>query len=138
MKKDWSKEWKSSSQPRKQRKYRAKAPLHVKHKLVSSHLSKELRKEYGVRSIPVRKGDSVKIMIGSFKNFTGRVTKVSLAREFAHVEGAAVTRSDGTKSLYPLNPSNLLITKLDNNDKKRVQKLEKLKTEAKKSQGGKE
>ena len=59
MKAKFSKKWKSSKQPRKQRKYRAEAPLHVKHKLVSANLSKELRKKYGRRSFPLRKGDTV-------------------------------------------------------------------------------
>ena len=50
MKRKFSKSWKSSKQPRKQRKYSANAPLHLKRKLLSVNLSKELRKKYGKRS----------------------------------------------------------------------------------------
>ena len=127
MKKLFSKAWKSSSQARKQRKYLFNAPLNIRHKLCSSSLSKELRKEYGFRSIPVRKGDFVKIKTGQFKGKSGKVVKVSLSRLKAFVEGAVVKRADGTESLYPIHPSNLEITKLDTSDKLRVEKIERRK-----------
>ena len=68
----WSKVWKSSSQPRKQRKYLHNSPLHVKHKLMAAPLSKDLKKEHGVRSVPVRSGDTVTIRAGQFKGKTGK------------------------------------------------------------------
>ncbi len=62
MKKKFSDKWKASKLPRKQRKYLANAPLHIKRKFLSANLSKELRKKHGKRSIPIRKGDTVRIM----------------------------------------------------------------------------
>ncbi|MFW5704488.1 MAG: 50S ribosomal protein L24 [Nanoarchaeota archaeon] len=129
--KRFSKAWKASSNPSKQKKYSINAPLSIKHKMMSAPLSKELRKEHGVRSVPVRTGDYVKIETGQFKGKSGKVTKVSLARKFIHVEGAAVKRVDGSDSLYPIHASNVVITKLDLSDKARADKLKKLK-EAKK------
>ena len=125
--KAWSKLWKSSSQKRKQRKYAFKAPLHIKHKMLGSSLSKELRKEHKVRSVPVRKGDTVKITTGQFKGKSGKVTKVSLANMRVYLEEASLTRTDGTNALYPIHPSNLEIIKLDLSDKKRAEKLERIK-----------
>ncbi|MEK6867369.1 MAG: 60S ribosomal protein L26, partial [Nanoarchaeota archaeon] len=46
MQKEWSAHWKASTQPRKQRKYRWKAPLHVLVNFVREHLSKDLRKNW--------------------------------------------------------------------------------------------
>ena len=123
MKNRWSKFWKSSTQTRKQRKYVYNAPLHIKHKMMSSNLSKDLRKEYEIRSIPVRKGDTVLIKTGQFKDKSGKVTKVSLKGSFVHIEGALIKRADGTDSMYPIHPSNLMITKLDLTDELRVKKL---------------
>ncbi len=123
MKKEWSKFWKSSVQTRKQRKYVHNAPLHVKHKMVSSSLSKDLRKEFSIRSVPVRTGDLVQVIAGQFKGKRGKVTKVSVARTFAHVEGATIHRADGTDSFYPIHPSNLMITKLELTDKTRAAKI---------------
>ena len=57
MKKQFSTQWNASKQPRKQRKYLANAPLHKRHKFMSANLIKELRKKYGKRNFPVRKGD---------------------------------------------------------------------------------
>ena len=53
-----------SKKARKQRKAFYNAPLHIRRKNVSSHLSKELSKEYGLRSLQVRKGDTIRIMRG--------------------------------------------------------------------------
>ena len=71
--KKFSTAWKSSSKPKKQKKYLLNAPLHLKHHFVQVHLSKELRKKYNRRSISVRKGDKVKVMRGSFKKHEGKV-----------------------------------------------------------------
>ncbi len=127
MEKKWSKFWKSSVQTRKQRKYKFNAPLHVKHKMVSSALSKELRKEYDIRSVPVRKGDFVKVITGQFRGKSGKVTKVSVSLMYVHVEGATISRADGTESFYPIHPSNVMITKLELTDKTRVAKIERAK-----------
>jgi len=64
MKNEFSKHWVGSKRPGKQRKYLAKAPLHIRKKLLNVSLSKELRKKYGRRAITVRKGDKVKILVG--------------------------------------------------------------------------
>lgn len=123
MEKQWSKSWKSSVQIRKQRKYQKKAPLHIKHKFLAAPLSKELKKEHSIRSLPVRKGDTVLIKTGQFKGTTGKVTKVSLGQTFVHVEGATLTKKDGASAFYPIHPSNVEISKLDLSDKKRAEKV---------------
>lgn len=127
MKKLWSNAWKASSQKRKQRKFIFNAPLHIKHKLVNVTLSKDLRKEHNVRSVPVRSGDTVEVMTGQFKGKSGKVSKVSLGRTKVYVEGAVMKRRDGTDAMYPIHPSNLTVIKLDLSDKKRVDKLAKVK-----------
>jgi len=125
MKKKFSKAWKSSKQPRKQRKYRANAPLHIKRKMIASHLSKELREKYKRRSFPVRKNDVVKILRGSFKGKQGKVSKVDTKKMKVYVEGIVRTKKDGTKVPVPLDPSNLMIVSLNLEDKKRVKALER-------------
>ena len=125
MKKKFSKSWKSSKQPRKQRKYIYNAPLHTRHRLMSAPLSKELSKKYNKRSIPIKTGDKVKIMIGQFKKKTGEVTSVNLKKLKVYVDNAYRTKRDGTKAFYPIYPSNLLITELKIDDKERKQALER-------------
>ena len=125
MKKKFSKHWKSSKQPRKQRKYRAKAPLHLRHKMMAAHLSKELRTKYKKRSFPIRKGDKVKVMRGIFKGTIGEIENVNLKKYKVFVKGAEKKKKEGQKMQYPINPSNIKILTLKLDDKKRVKALER-------------
>ena len=108
-----------SKQPRKQRRRLFKAPLHVRQKLVAAHLSKELREELGTRSLPVRKGDTVKVMRGKFRGKQGKVVRVDLRRVRVYVEGLTVKKADGREVLVPIHPSNLLIVDVDRSDERR-------------------
>src|SRR3989338_10987650 len=87
IKNKFSKHWSGSKKPGKQRKYAANLPLHLKKKLVSVNLSKELRKKQGKRNVSVRKGDMVKIMRGKFKKKQGKVLEVKLKTGKIIVEG---------------------------------------------------
>ncbi|MEM5878860.1 MAG: 50S ribosomal protein L24 [Candidatus Aenigmatarchaeota archaeon] len=119
--KKWSPKWKSSKNPKKQRKYRYNAPLHVKRKLVSVHLSKELRAKYKKRSIPVRKGDEIIVLRGKYKKRTGKVSRVDLIHGRVYVDGITRKKVAGTEIPVSFTPSNLMITSLYD-DKKRFKK----------------
>jgi len=121
MKTKYANTWKCSVQPRKQRKYLANAPLHVKQKLVSVHLDKKLREKLGRRSLSVRKGDEVKIMRGKRKGSQAKVSAVDLKKGRVYLEGQTRDNIRGTKVIIPFAPSNLLmITSVD--DKRRNRK----------------
>ena len=123
MKANWAKSWIGSIRPNKQRKFRFNAPLHIKQKFVSVHLSSELRKKHGRRSVGVRTGDKVWVLRGQYKKKTGKVNKVELRRQRVYIDGIENVRKEGTKSFVALQPSNLMIVELDLSDKKRKAKL---------------
>ncbi|MDP7457950.1 MAG: 50S ribosomal protein L24 [Candidatus Woesearchaeota archaeon] len=125
MKAEWKNVWKSSKQPRKQRKYRINAPLHIRQKFMRSGVSKELHKKYGVRNVRVRTGDKVKIITGQFKKKSGKVESIDLKKGKLKIAGIENIKKDGSKTLYSFDPSNIVIEELDLNDKKRREKLEK-------------
>ncbi len=125
MKKKFSTHWKESKQPRKQRKYLANAPLHLKKKLLSVNLSKELRKHQGKRNIPIRKGDVAKILRGKFKGKKGKVTRVDLKKGKVALENIQIKKQEGSKVDILLQPSNLQIIELNSEDRKRKIKGEK-------------
>ncbi len=125
MKTDFNTQWNKSVQPRKQKKFRANAPHHIKGKLIASHLSKTLREKHGKRSFRLRKGDKVKVMRGQFKGKTGKVERVDVKNEKVFVASVETMKKDGSKSFYPLHPSNLMITELDLSDKKRAESLKR-------------
>ena len=122
MKQQFSTSWLGSKQVRKQRKYRHNAPLHLRHSFLSAHLPKELRKRYGKRSIPIRKGDEVLIMRGNFAKKQGKIIVVDLKKGRVTVEDINRTKKDGTKVNVYLNPSNLQIISLNLEDSKRLKK----------------
>lgn len=123
MKRDFSTHWIGSKQPRKQRKYLANAPLHIKHKMLSTNLTKELRKKYGKRNFPVRKGDTIKIMRGEYKKKTGKILEVDTKKLKVLIDGIYKSKKDGTKIKVYFYPSNLQIQELNLEDKKRNEAL---------------
>lgn len=118
---------KRSIQPRKQRKYRYDAPLHIRKKFVHAHLTKELRDKYKIRNIQLRKEDRVKILRGQFKGKSGVVDKIDLKRGKAVITGIDITKKDGSKVPYAITVSNLIITELKLEDKKRNKSIERKK-----------
>ncbi|MEM2935317.1 MAG: 50S ribosomal protein L24 [Candidatus Thermoplasmatota archaeon] len=121
-----------SKQPRKQRKRFYNAPLHLKRKFLSAHLASDIIVRYRRRSIPVVKGDMVKIMRGDFAGQTGKVRKVNVKEGTVEIEGITITKADGKKVSRPIHASNLLITKLNLADPWRRRKIsEKLSEEEK-------
>lgn len=123
--KEWSNKWTGSKQPRKQRKYRYTAPLHVRQKFISAHLSEVLRKRFERRSLPLKKGDEVKVMRGSSKGFKGKIERIDLKTTKVYIEGLNVKKVDGSEVLKPVNPSNLLITDPKMEDKRRQMIVER-------------
>jgi large subunit ribosomal protein L24 len=114
-----------SKKPRKQRKALYQAPLHKRQKLVAASLSKDLRKQFKRRSLPVRKGDEVKVMRGEFKGKTGKVVKVDLKHLKVYIDGITRKKSTGEEVRVPIHPSNLMIIKADLSDKMRQKIIER-------------
>ena len=112
MKKKFIKSWVRSVQPRKQRKYRYNAPLHIKKRFLSAHLSPTLREKYHKRSLVIRKGDKVKILRGDYKNTEATVERVSVVRSKVYLSGLTYTKKDGTRVSFPFEASNLMIVEL--------------------------
>ncbi|RLI08697.1 50S ribosomal protein L24 [Candidatus Bathyarchaeota archaeon] len=101
------------------------APLHRRRKYLSAPLSPELRAEYGTRSLPVRKGDTVVVLKGDWKMKEGKVTRVDTKRMRIYIEGLTRERMDGSTVPIPIRPWNVMITKLDLSDPWRKRILER-------------
>jgi len=118
-----------SSQRRKSRKAYFTAPSSVRRIMMSCHLSKDLREKYDVRSMPVRKGDQVKIMCGTFKNREGKVTSVYRKRRWIIIEKVQKEKkSNGQMVSVPIHPSNCTITSLKQDKDRRNILLRKKRT----------
>jgi len=118
-----------SSKARVQRKSQANAPTHVKRKMLSAHLSTELRDQYGVRTARVCKGDTVAVVRGDsdVRGTEGKVLEVFTKTGRVSVDGVTINQADGTAVVRPIHASNLVITKLNTEDPWRVDALTKKK-----------
>lgn len=121
-----------TKKPNKQRKALYNAPLHKRQKLVAAHLSKTLRKQIGKRSMPLRTGDEVTVMRGSFAGTSGKVSEVDIKKRIAFVESVKRKKVSGKEVNVPLQPSNLMITNLNLDDPRRKDIISRAKKEEKK------
>merc|ERR1712178_472692 len=64
-----------SSSRRKNRKRHFNAPSHIRRKIMSASLSKDLRQKHNVRSMPIRKDDEVTVVRGHYKGQGGKVVR---------------------------------------------------------------
>src|SRR5437764_5988655 len=103
------------------------APLHTKRIMPSSHLATEIHdksKAHLPRALPVRKGDTVRVMRGGFRGREGKVVSVDRVHGTVVVEGITIEKVDEKKVARPLHASNLLIIRMDDTDAWRRRKLE--------------
>jgi len=126
MKAEFNKSWNSSKQPRKQVKFRANAPNHIKRTFMGATLDKALRAKYGMRNIEVRKGDEVKVMRGKFSKKQGKVGKVDVKHTRIQIDGLQRAKKGGEKVETWFHPSNVKIIVLDDSDKKRMKRSKKV------------
>ncbi|KAK2112125.1 60S ribosomal protein L26 [Saguinus oedipus] len=103
----------------KNRKRHFNAPSHIRRKITSSPLSKELRQKYNVRSMPIRKDDEVQVYRKKYVIYIERVQR---------------EKANGTTVHVGIHPSKAVITRLKL-DKVRKKILER---KAKSRQVGKE
>jgi len=100
------------SSARKARRDHFQAHSTARRKIMSAPLSKELRKKYGVRSMPIRKDDEVQIVRGTFKERDGKITQVYRRKYVIHVERINREKNNGATVPLGIHPSNVVITKL--------------------------
>jgi large subunit ribosomal protein L24 len=103
----------SPHSPRRQRKAVYEATTFERRILMTVPLSRELRRRFHRRSVPLRKGDTVMVMSGSFVGREERVAKID--RRGYGVTLDNVTLKTGEAKLKPLaiKTSHLMLTKLN-------------------------
>ena len=127
-----------SMKPTKQRKAHFNAPLHEKRKRISARLQldKPDSRFDGVRSVTVRLGDTVRVTRGDLSNggerhggkrgndpLTGPVIRIDSEKGRLYIEGAKASKADNKEEAVPVHSSNVVVVKLDETDKLRVQQL---------------
>jgi len=111
--------------PGKQRRHLYNAPLHKRRKWIAAHLEENLLLKYDKRSIPVIKGDTVRVMRGSFRGHEDKIARVNVKKRSLEIEGITMAKANGNKIAKPIHPSNVMITKLNLTDKWRRKTIER-------------
>jgi len=111
--------------PTKVRNYQIyRATYTTRSKQLGSHLSKDLQKKYGKRSIRVTLGDTVKVIRGEYRGIDGKVSKIEMAGNSIAIEGIKKEKSRGEKFDIFIPASNVVVTGLNLDDHWRKTKLQ--------------
>ncbi|XP_045189633.1 60S ribosomal protein L26-like isoform X2 [Mercenaria mercenaria] len=112
----------SSSSRRKNRKRHFNAPSHVRRKLMSAPLSKELKQKYSVRSIPIRKDDEVQVVRGHYKGQqVGKIVSCYRKKFVVYIERIQREKANGASVNVGIHPSKVVIVKLKmDKDRKKI------------------
>ena len=116
---------KAVKNPKKQRKQLFNAPAHQRHKLMAARLSPEQIASKGVKTLPVRKGDTIRVMRGDHKGFEGKISRVDLKSFRIYVEGLTREKVDGTTIFVSIHPSKVMIKNVGLDDKWRKAVVER-------------
>lgn len=100
-----------SKQPRKQRKALFNYKNHQRSKLLSTRVADFVREEYGIKTVPLRVGDDVRVVKGEFKDFEGEVIEITKDLR-AKIKEVTFDKADGTQFHPTIHISKLIITKL--------------------------
>ncbi|CCE65259.1 hypothetical protein TPHA_0K01250 [Tetrapisispora phaffii CBS 4417] len=101
-----------SSDRRKARKAYFTAPSSERRVLLSAPLSKELRAQYGIKALPIRRDDEILVARGANKGQEGKVSSVYRLKFSIQVDKITKDKSNGASVPINIHPSKVVITKL--------------------------
>ena len=128
----------------KQRTSQREAPLHVKRKRMRARLISDDPDLRQVRSVTVRVGDEVEVTRGDFSHpnsikadsrgkrlgqprgragVKAKVASIDTKNGFIFIDGLTQSTADGKEEAVPVNPSNVVVTKLYEGDPVRIQSI---------------
>ncbi|MDP6661474.1 MAG: 60S ribosomal protein L26 [Candidatus Thalassarchaeaceae archaeon] len=134
----------SSKKAGKQRMAQREAHVHVRRKRMRARLVTDDPDLKDVRSVTVRVGDEVELLRGDFSHpnsvkpdsrgkrlgqtrgragIRAKVATVDTGNGFIFVDGLTQSTADGKEEAVPVNPSNVIVTKLYEGDPLRIRRI---------------
>jgi ribosomal protein uL24 len=115
----------SPTSPRRQRKALYTARTFERRRRMTVPLSRELRGRFRARSLPIRKGDTVRVLSGSFVGREERVAKVDRRGYSVVLDNVTLKTGEDKLKPLPIRTSHLVITRLNLSDpwRRRVLKV---------------
>ena len=103
----------SPHSPRRQRRAFFEAPTSERRRRMAVPLSRELRRRFRRRNVPVRKGDTVRVLSGSFAGREERVARVSRRDYSVTLDNVTLKTAEEKLKPLALRMSHLVITRLN-------------------------
>ncbi len=103
----------SPKSPRRQRRALYSASTFERRRRMTVPLSRELRSRFGRRSLPLRKGDTVRVLSGSFVGREERVAKVNLRDYSVTLDNVTLKTAEEKLKPLALRTSHLVLTRLN-------------------------
>ncbi len=103
----------SPSSPRRQRRALYNASTAERRRRMTVLLSRELRGRFGRRSVPLRKGDTVRVLSGSFVGREERVARVDRRSYSITLDNVTLKTAEEKLKPLPLRPSHLVLVRLN-------------------------
>jgi len=99
--------------PRRQRRALYNAPTSERRRRMTVPLSRELRRRFRRRNVPVRKGDTVRVLSGSFAGREERVARISRRDYSVTLDNVTLKTAEEKLKPLALRTSHLVITHLN-------------------------
>lgn len=100
-----------SKKPRVQRKNLFNPKNHQVSKLFTIPLDESLQEEWGIKRIPVRKDDFVRVVRGEFAGIEGKVLSILKSERKITIEECTLQKKDGSNYYVPISVSNVRLMK---------------------------
>jgi len=113
----------SPHSPRRQRKALYTAHTFERRQRMTVPLSRELKARFHRRSVPIRKGDTVRVLSGSFVGREERVAKVNRRDYSVTLDNVTLKMADEKLKPLALRTAHLVITRLNLSDAWRRRRL---------------
>ena len=130
--------------PSKQRKALYNLKNHQASKLFTVPLEESLQEEWGIKRMPLRKDDFVRVVKGEFDGIEGKVLSVDKSTRKITIEECTLQKKDGSNYNVPISVANVLLTKfgmkknkMDPWREKIIERKQKLEEVAAPKKGGK-
>jgi large subunit ribosomal protein L24 len=106
----------SPRSPRRQRKALYTASSFQRRRRMTVPLSRDLRGRFHARSLPLRKGDTVRVLSGSFVGREERVAKVDRRSYSVILDNVTLKTGEEKLKPLPIRTNHLVITRLNLSD----------------------
>ncbi|TFG21100.1 MAG: 50S ribosomal protein L24 [Promethearchaeota archaeon] len=101
-----------STKPKKQRVALHNVKQHQTSKVFMVRLDEPLQEEWGIKRMPLRKDDEVRVIKNEMTDVEGKVLKLDRRTRTIQIEECTLEKKSGATYYIPISPSNVILTKL--------------------------